>query len=289
MSFLYLNPGYGNLFNEAGQNSYTQVLNADSKTGKSFYSCGTRTVTLPANLKEIWVRYDYHSLSGNYNGTSNVTVKSTNRNARINHGSYAYDIVYYLHDIEKGRHSTTAKWNRFLIHIKTGVEDGVFEIWEGEIVKCSFSGNVLNGENILTCNFYSDTSNKPYSQIIVSDSPIKWTENVIILPTSISATMADNGDGTYSATNSGEYVKQTIDRDALRNLCTDNTVITGICIAGRPAYRDGEGIDVMQAVEGDTVLGECSLYTNDYTSITYGKRVNMPISTVSGTYGWKAK
>jgi hypothetical protein len=165
----------------------------------------------------------------------------------------------------------------------------VFEVWESEELKYSFTGNVGNGEDLTDCLFRSTYKNKLISQIIISDSPIKWTESVIILPTSISATMTDNGDGTYTATNSGEYVKQTIDGDALRNLYSDNTVITGICVAGRPAYRDGEGIDTMQAIEGDTVFGECGLDINEYTSIMYGKRVNMPISTVSGTYGWKAK
>ena len=288
MSFLYLNAGYGNLFDTASQDTFTQNKNVANTTGLSFSNFGTRTINIP-NLNEIWVRIDLCN-NDYWQKSQSLSVKSANRKVHIAPTDFSSkNMGCYINGNEQTRFTTKTGWTRILLHVKSGVTDGIYEVWENEILKCSFTGNILNGEDVTICEFVNSSTERAISNIIVSDSPIKWTENVIVLPTSISATMTDNGDGTYSASNSGEYVKQTIDGNALRNSHPDNTVITGICVAGRPAYYDGEGIDVMQVIEGDTVLGERQLSYNENISITYGKRVNMPISSVGGTYGWKAK
>lgn len=288
MSFLYLNPGYGNLFDNISQTPFTQSTSVGSKTGLCFHSCGQREIIFPTPLDEVWAKVDIYivrewqqmriCIQGNSKYADFYMPNNTDYyQVRVN-GSNKF-----------GQYTTRNEWLTVLMHVKSGVSDGVYEFWLNGVKLFSFVGDVLGQELATKFFIISDGDKKQFSQIIVSDSPIKWTENVIVLPTSISTNMTDTGDGTYSATNSGEYIKQTIDVNALRNSYPDNTVITGICVAGRPAYHDGEGIDVMQAIEGDTVFGECQLSYNENISITYGKRVNMPISTVSGTYGWKAK
>lgn len=289
MSFLYLNPGYGNLFERVSQDGYIQITNSDSITGKAFHSCGTRVITFPTGLSEIWLRYDFYPVSTTVD--AGFSVNSNSKNVQM-FTSFDYNSMrpqrVYLNSSEKGNFGLSSKWNHYLVHIKSGVSDGVCEIWENEDLKFSFTGNVLNGEQMLNCDILS-TGNKQFSQIIISDTEIKWTENVIVVPTTISGTMTDNGDGTYSATEAGQYVNQTIDNASLRESFPDNTVITGFCIAGRPAYYDGNGIDTMQATDNNNVIGECQLTSSSAKSIYFGERVNKPISNISGTYGWKAK
>lgn len=288
MSYLYLNPGYGNLFDSVlDQASYTQVLNADSETGKSFHSCGRRAVTFPTPMSEIWLRCDYRPYGNS--GLFEVDIRSASWFHCVYHSNGSNTISLYLNSRNVSSYYFGSRWQRFLMHLKSDLTNGVFEVWEDEDLKYSFTGNVGNGEGITDCLFTSTHSDKNISQIIISDSQINWTENVIIIPTTLSSTMTNNGDGTYSATSSGEYVNQTIDSASLRNICSANTVITGLCIAGRPAYSDGVGIDTMQAMADNTVVGECQLSSSSAKSIFFGDRVNKPIGTISGTYGWKAK
>lgn len=287
MSYLYINPGYGNLFHASSQNACTQVTDDGTPTGQAFRGCGTRTLYLPEPLEEIWLRFNYKCNSTA--GDSYIYVMSSNRNVCHAHWDDR-NMRFRVHDSDKvSMGYTSGYWNKFLMHVKTGTNDGIFEVWENGDLKCSFKGNVLNGEQIRKFQVYNNSSCKFISNIILSDTKIKWTENIITIPTTISGTMTDNEDGTYSATEAGQYVSHAIDTASLQESYPANTVITGYMMAGRPAYYDGDGIDIMQATANDTIVGECALGNSSVTSIFYGERVDKTIDTFGGTYMWTAK
>ena len=290
MSFLYANPGHGNLFTHIKDANYTEETSSLFITGIGFGTAISQENNVPSGIKELWAKLDYYqrrlwsgyivSFTGGDKTCGVIGNDGNSSQCRIMiNGEQKF--VYY---------PTKSIVHNYYVHIVSDAVEGVFEFYSSGELLYSFSGDVLGGADITKFSVGSanDRSGR-VSNIIVADTKLGFTEDVITLPISVTSTnMTDNGDGTYSALNSGEYIKQTIDSAAIRQLCTASTVITGVCIAGRPGYYTGEGIDTMEAMNENTVLGESTLSPVE-ASITYGLRMNTPIGTFNGTYGWRAK
>ena len=129
------------------------------------------------------------------------------------------------------------------------------------------------------------------SNIIISDSPISPAEKVIALPVAqTAATMTDNGNGTYTATEAGQTVLQTVDTAALEAAIGADSRITGICAIANPAYYDGSGLTSLVAMEGSTEKGTISLGTDTLGggSVSWAKD-SIAISSLAGVgIGWKS-
>mgnify|MGYP006872999315 CR=1 FL=1 len=289
MAYLYINPGHGNLFPSKTQQSYaTQTSSTYTRTGVAFGLCGTCYLPdPPVGTKEIWAKFDNYAGANTNDGY--FTVSSATKTCQVRTGGATKTV--WVNNANKGTFVASIL-GYVLVHLISDATNGLFEVYERGVLGFTFSGNVLGGEDITSLSFTALYASIQYSNIIVSDTEIDKTENVITLPVSATdATMTDNGDGSYSASSAGEYVKQTVDKASLKQTYNaDKTIITGVALAGRPAYYDGEGLYHMEALADNTVLSEEELTANDGAySIISATSVSCSIDELANQYGWRAK
>ena len=292
MSYKYINPGYGGLFDSfSAAAGYTQESHATrSKTGVLFTTSeSTATKNLPAG-KEFWLKYDITITSG---GTDGTILRFDSASSYC--GFYARTNALSLYPVINGSQLSSAVYTMasnslpetFLIHIVSNASSGVFEVWANGVKVYDYSGNILSGADIASFSFWCSSSKKHFSNIICSDTEIGQAENVLILPATISSTMTDNGDGTYTANNSGEYISQTVNSSSLTIPAT--STIKGIAVAGVPAYYDGEGISQLAAKIDGTTVETLDLTTNSTLGVMYSTEVNETISELTAkTYTLEA-
>lgn len=294
MSFKYINPGYANLFTTPGL--YSQSTNSlYSKTGTAMQLGDAHPASLSIpSLSDLWVKFDYYK--GNLyrwiqcylNGNSSIGIHGTDDNRVL----LFYTDYYSLND---------SSINTILLHFDSAANTA--DIWINgvkgtQIQNAGLSGSVITQLTMSPSGYgdkYASWCNNWISNIIVSDSEIFVNENVAILTAaSTNTTMTDNGDGTYSATAAGQTILQTVDTSKLSAAAgTSNLTITGIGVAGNPAYYNSTGLTALTAISetsGTTTEHSTKTLTATATAgVLDSWQDNMTITQLAATtLGWKS-
>ena len=141
---------------------------------------------------------------------------------------------------------------------------------------------------------HSTSNQMPLSNIILSDAPFDLRERITAVPLGNPVTdMIDRGDGSYMAEAAGQQILSTVDVSSLISAYGGLSQVTGIAVAGNPAYRTAEGltslIDISKSDDVQTEHGSKTLRTSTTAGVLHCHTVNMTIAEMAGMQlGWKA-
>lgn len=233
MAFKYVNPGYGSLLDY--QFPTTQINKIYNPINEVYFENTNRTPLLkfPENLKEIYFKFwvftgasyrvyfndtDYTKMVGVNLALTYLTVWNKNSSNDIS--------VPNFRD----------KFTSFKLHIKTGVTDGIIEIYMNNNLVYSYEGNVVNGVDLENLTLQDSNSWGRISNMIISDSNI-FDEEVIIVP--MKTTYLDGFtpyDNTFKTTEENATISKMVDVEALKTKLEGNFKITSIGICATHAF-----------------------------------------------------
>ena len=289
MSFKYINAGNGKLISSVFSVKTDKTYNPYN-SNQSF--TGNGTMTLDAPTKKLYVKAGF-ALTGTL--ARGLKLVAQNQSSSKRTGISLYNPFCPIINGNNGSNFnaeySTQKYYEFLIEIVSDATNGVLKIIFDSKLIFSYEGNVMDGDDITSLYFSLSYNDCIYlSNLIVSDEPIRIAEKIISLPiASTTATMADNGDGSYTATEVGQSVMQTIDTAALEQEIGKGNVITGIQLVGNPAYFEGDGLTTVQAMRGDVVKAEKALEVDTDGTVTAGWAESIGQDYIGNLQlGWKA-
>ena len=285
--YRYINPGRIALFQNTPGTNYSETTNRTyTKTGVGFVCDSWMLLPkIPAGTKEMWAKLDYWNGRSDSYTRLGFRFKSASTYCGAGAGSNAW---LYINGSGKQQIQTVINAiNQFWFHIKSGSSDGVFEMYLNGVKAYEFTGNVLNGADITSIDLCSSNTTSLYtlSNIIVADSAISLTEQVAIIPCTITTDMTQNQDGSYSATAVNQTLEYAIDASGF----DAGTKFTGVNIAARNCIRDGEGVNEFEFLEGTTSLDTQSIPTAENCGISHGITLNEESPATFALYNYKLK
>lgn len=312
MAFRYINPGYAALLDNDCVTE--QVTGAPySKTGVAFSQTKKNAgVTLLsfAEGDELWARFDAYitpagSSSELYftspNGShgfflsipSSVTSTSHSLLWRIFSGSN--NLILESGTAEK-MGIKRGGINKFWCHIKFGsASDSLIEVLLNDRY---FNGTgyamnyVANYTKIAT--LYDTNIVTKFSNVIFSNEEISPKERVISLPTGATFTdMVAGASGLYIADAANQTLLQSVDVATLIENFGASSAVTGVVVAGIPAYKTAEGLATLISLSksGGSVIehGNFPLSSDSAAVVTDGWGLSgVTIADLQNMqFGWK--
>ena len=281
MSFKYINPG----FNIGNLATIPMKTTTDKNYSGGVYLAFDTNINwyLPKPIKTIFV-----SVGTNNKRNANIFFYGTKTGINITDNGTAEVFV---------NNSKVITYNRengfitYYIKIISHAENGEITILENGIEKFSFTGNVMQGADITYMNIGGLYGQRHFANFIISDEYFPPSEKIIALPVAnTTATMTDNGDGSYTADEVGESVMQTIDAAKLTQAIGEGNTFTGFSLIGNPAYYDGAGMTHLGAMKGETVKESVALPTNTDGKILASWSDNVKQADIANlSLGWKAQ
>ena len=305
MSFLYINPGTADLLDVAGTTVENPKYNPFG--GISFWqdtvdrkSC----TTLPEIPSELYMKFCLY-LKGASAYATVYAGNNTGCSVSCSSGTWRFTVTS----------SNSQVCNRTAPEAGlkvSGMNDILFHARYG-YYSAGYISVIVNGTEVYTANttvdfnqkstgnvpsdgivFYSRNEDALLSNIIVSDAPVAWNEKVAVLAAKSTDTdMADNGDGSYTASAAGQYLFQSLDADALIGTYGEASPVTGVFLAGNPAYCTGAELTKAIACGRKdgivTEYGTAALGTDRNAHALIGSRLSLTLADLRGReFGWKA-
>lgn len=187
--------------------------------------------------------------------------------------------------------------NSFYLHYKARSEstaDGEYQIYMNGDKISSGTGKWVFLDNTTKLVIYSVTDKCLISNIIMSDEEIGMRERITAVPlTNLVTDMIDRGDGTYLADTAGQQILSTADVVSLVSAYGAASKVTGIAIAGNPAYRTGEELATLTGIskaDGGSQIehGAKTLKTSETAGAIDCYAVDTTIADMAGMQlGWK--
>ena len=264
MSFRYMNPGYGELLTVSGTTITDKTYNPYSGVAlRQAESC--RGVVLPYMPTEIYMKATFYMAK---NSSRQLSFTAGNGNGFSYEGGYYPSYCVSVNNSGKvqGKIVDAAylkenALNEILMYFKAGTADSghAYVNINGTVVlDAAFAVEFKDASNHYVANpdeveIYTGSSEKDFvSNIILSDLPIDIREHVIELPVkSVESDMTKNEDGSYTSTATGQVLWQQIDWDALVKKYGGDSKLTGLMLETNPAYRTGEVLKSLVAVQQD--------------------------------------
>lgn len=290
MAFKYINPGYANLLDT---DTGSAVEGAQySRSGVSFWQSAEKCgIVLAEAPTELYGKFDVYLHRESDSGKDNFEVRVALagwHGARI---SKRYDDWYVsgtLHASSIVRVTGGTDYQNFKERSHLKLEDVNTLYFHVKYKPSTREGSVtlmVNGSR----DWYrvirggcrlprkQGAGNREHCQT--------WTD--------LQPTMADSGDGVYTATAAGQILLQTADTTALATAYGEESQVTGIALVGNPAYRTAEGLCTITALEknGETVTeyGRHILKGQPTGAIVDSRAVAMRLTELAGRkFGWKA-
>ena len=168
----------------------------------------------------------------------------------------------------------------------------------------------FNGKRLFSVDGYNPWFNEEYeckqlvihstsgqmllSNIILADTPFDLRERITAVPLGNPVTdMVDLGDGSYMAESAGQQILSAVDVASLISAYGGASPVTGIAVAGYPAYRTADGLTSLIAISKSngtqTEHGSKTLRTSTAAGALHCHTVDMTIADMVGMeLGWKA-
>ena len=320
MAFRYINPGYGAL---TGDSSVETFENAtyNPTNGVAFQKCRdsnnyyyeVKIPTSQAFTSDIYGKFNLYFDSNSSDGHNFFigAISSYNTSNIINKG-VGVRLVYskmYLQDgyVQRGSGINLQNYalNSIWFHWH---KDANFDSSYGELNVNGNAENVAYSSYGYNYDFSSDNcfyiifSNANYladkifiSELIISDEYISPKEKIIAIPTSQTITdMTAGASGIFIADAANQSLLQSVDVAQLIQDYGADSAITGIALAGNPAYRTGETITTLTGLsKSGNVITEhdtCELSEDSTSAIVDGWGLSgVTIADLQNMqFGWKA-
>ena len=317
----YINPGYAELLDVDGGTTISDAAYNPTHGVALYQPTDNDGVTLGSTVTELYGKFDFFLPSSFGNLPSNYFLKVGIYNGGSDGSTagftgfamYKYS-TYYLRFRACGSRSGYAKEksisdssyspavlngiNHIWFHFKSSTGDnefnGEYEVYVNGV--CVLEGT-NNGGYFGDCSklvVYAANAYSPIAKIILSDTAVNKKEQITAIPLANPVTdMVDRGDGSYMAESAGQQILSTVDVASLITNYGGTSPVTGIAIAGNPAYRTGEGltslIGISKASGTQTEHGAKTLRTSTTAGAADCYTVNMTLSDMVGMQlGWKA-
>lgn len=279
----YMNPGYKDWFSVIGSTNYlTEVTDTTkTKTGIAFYNTQPYSnfvqFDYPAS-GEIYCKFDFYYKTGSnitfyfgefsnglypYNGLAFNFSGSTLRLLNYTKGSWsnifsganAIDYGFKIGDI-----------NSVLFHLKwTDSENGVMDLQVNNYVFDQIESTDFTPYDNSNIKFsFSNDSNFPVSNVIISDEEVSIKEQIISIPASDTFTTMtfDSETGIYTADSAGQTILQGVNLNSIIADFGSTSKVTGVAMVGNPAFRTAEGLSALTAIaKKNNVISEYDAVT----------------------------
>lgn len=317
MSFKYINPGYGNLLEDAG--GVTIATTERSKTGVGFYQIisgkGFSIDETPTDLYGKFDVYFYRDADDKSADNFEVSVtlglngvsfkKITNQvylSGLLNNNSQLYlsSSTWYPDTLKSKMNLTMNAINTIHFHVHqrsgTSAKDGYIILWVNGKEVGRYENFAVNFDysNPKVVVVYGSNATGLISNVIISDMEINKREQVVILPIGATeTTMAANEDGSYTANAAGQQILQSADTASLIADYGADSQIKGIAVIGNPAYRTAEGLSMLTALEKVngtvTEYGTKEAKSSATAGVIDSRAVSMALADLASyKFGWKA-
>lgn len=257
MTFKYINPGYGDLFDYNHTQTLTNTTYAPTN-GVCIPSCEAAD-RIANNSNELWIAFDVYirrqdSSSSKTINTCTSTITDRNHLTGIVTHRGSYDDTYFsfvVNNTEVGNTQSQITLNNnslhhVVLHVKMSAVDGVLSCYIDKQPIFTYNGvtHTTFGNVCIESDDYAYISN-----IIVSDSDIS-EESVIAVPL-INTTGTFDGikDNISEATAVGQTLTNTVNSGTFTSqlqTLTTSKYITGIAIAAREMRYDETNINSMK-------------------------------------------
>lgn len=313
MSFKIINPGYVSLLANENVTQTTEPLY--SNTGVSFFTVSSISgmhvpyfesstcylkfdlyipsspsssqylyVILPYFMKNntFDVRLSFSSSSIEYSVYDNITYYSGNLSFASLNIKYGGINTFYL------TCSITLQNSAYISLIVNNAS----KIFAFSMTKSKSSGfdDLLS----IYCRYDGSSYPKYYvSNIILSDSPIDYSEKAIAVPISeVYTDMSSLSSNLYVADSVDQSLLASLDINSLLNDVSVNSKVTGIMVAGEPMYTTGVGEVSVISKSSDSVTekGTIALSENSLRPAVFGWDTDITLNDLSNTQlGFKVR
>ena len=141
---------------------------------------------------------------------------------------------------------------------------------------------------------HSTSNQMPLSNIILSDEPFDLRERITAVPLGSPVTdMVGREDGSYLAESAGQQILSTVDVASLIAGYGGASMVTGIAVAGKPAYRTADGLTLLTGISKANGIqmehGTKTLRTSTTAGAIDCFDADIMLSEMAGMQlGWKA-
>lgn len=311
----YINPGYAEFLDVDGG---TTIENASYNPahGVAFYQpTDGEGVDIQATVRDFYGKFDlYFPSSWGSISTSSYFLKigiykPRNSNAGFNGiGLFKYSNSYiHIRSLIGGSYDDSKVHtncqvnlngiNRFYFHFKArsgDAADGEYQIYLNGTKIMEGTKKWICMDDSTKLVIYISTELFPVSNIILADSYINPKERITAVPLVAPVTdMIDRHDGSYLAESAGQQILQTVDVSSLVSEFGGSSQVTGIAVAGNPAYRTADGltslIGLSKAGDVQTEHGAKALRTSIAAGAIDCFDADIMLSEMTGMQlGWKA-
>lgn len=268
--YKYINAGRLGLLDTLNKSGtqYTENYTYNPVSGLSFTNTNTYSRHKLPTGKEFWMKFKMYqtrtnlSFHDDFIGFYGASEKATISADEVKDNTVMYAIYYTASKYTENVFELLKKTPIDIeMHVKSDATAGIFEIFANNVMIHTYTGNVMNGADILYAGIYDTLSRGGiiFSDIIIQNTGRIGMEHVIEIP--VKATTATgwtaNTDGSYTTETTGASLLQTIDVDALKTKigATSNLAVKSIAVAGYPAYYNADGeLNAMKTIvkSGDT-------------------------------------
>ena len=175
-TWIYTNVGTADTLINGGT-TLTNLPITQSKTGCGFYQTEREKCFDISAAKEIWLKFDvyfdginrWRAYNGGSNGTTGITAQTNNT------------LYFWANDNAVANFSDVATTNQLqtvLLHMISGMTDGIVEAWiDGNFIY-RYIGNVNHGQDFADIYLQSDGSGTFFSNVIISNVEIGLNTNL---------------------------------------------------------------------------------------------------------------
>lgn len=268
MAWKYVNPGYGELFDNNAWNTVTSSDISKTITGVYFTKNGDNTgwqIKAPS-VKEVWAKCNVY-LNGTWQ-KFRLYVDETRQCGLVMQegtGDTAGYMSLYNAGAEVVNNDQQISLYRHLInvtlHIKSDSTNGLMELFIDDVPVLTYSGNVNYGKSISRIEV-SGATDVFISNIIIADYDVSHENTAVCSLTDLTGTWDGVEDGMTRATDVNQILSQKvniIDLKEKMNNHSSNPTITGITIAAQSVRFDANKVN---ALKGTIKSGSTEEYTN---------------------------
>lgn len=243
---LYVNPGYIELLDKNMRGA--TVTKGDHLC---FYNKNEDyNINIP-DCKELWIKlnvikggddsriymYDYHNEYIGVRLNGNGTYNDWNFSNYVGNVTPKVGSLADLYEFE------------VMVHAKSGVSDGIKEVYFNRILDSRFTGNINNGNAFPGILLQSDNGRTFFRNIIIADFDITDYHLTPVNIKDYETDFAKQSDGTIKATAIGQYISMHLDTDDLKakmQKVVENAEIVGVNVG---AFNVGYDSSIVNALK----------------------------------------
>lgn len=286
MSFKYINPGYVSLTQSKDMTQSTLHAALNGLSMVSAYNTESKFFVFNSGDK-FYFRFNVY-----FGGTFGNWGRIIGFKSSSEKNGNTFEIQYTSRVSPSGTVNNNFDFSSGLTTISGcfDIANGTVQMYQDEVLKYNYSGTVFGGvPTDITVSCYLPNTNMYYSDFIISDSDV-MAEKVAVVP--VKSTVLNgwtaNSDGTYTTSDAGNKLLQTLDVDTLKtNIGTAKSIVyKSISINGIPAYCDSGTLNQLKTVVTDgtnTSNPETQTLTTSTSAVMRTEGIQNPLTAADWT------